>query len=190
MINDSFDISKFKPEQLQKLSFHFCEIINSSFKNGTFPECEKMAYVRPMIKKDCDPDLMKSYRPLYNTSFLSKLLEYACLQQLQTHLRRFSCLPQFQSAYREFHSVETALCRVYIDLIYTDTGGECSILYLLDLSAASDTVDQDMLLTDHENLDITGQSLSWFETCLGNRSFRVTVEGNHSEPGCMKYGVP
>merc|ERR1712237_219145 len=103
---------------------------------------------------------MKSYRPLYNTSFLSKLLEYACLQQIQMHLQRFDCIPQFQSAYRKFHSVETALCRVYNDLICTTAEGDCSILILLDLSAAFDTVDQDALLLDLQNLCITGLALS------------------------------
>ena len=188
--NDTFDISLFEPEQIQKLALYFCEIINNSFGSGIFPECEKMAYVRPMIKKDSDQDLMKSYRPLYNTSFLSKLLEYACLQQLQIHLQRFDCIPQFQSAYRKFHSVETALCRVYNDLICTTAEGDCSILILLDLSAAFDTVDQDALLLDLQNLGITGLALSWFETYLKNRKFKVTINGKHSEPGCMKYGVP
>ena len=68
--------------------------------------------------------------------------------------------------------------------------GDCSILVLLDLSAAFDTVDQDMLLTDLQTLGITGLALSWFETYLKNRSFRVTVDNNYFEPGCMKYGVP
>ena len=188
--NDSFDITTFKPEQMRSVASYLCEIVNSSFRSGKFPECEKIAYIRPMIKKDNDPDLLKSYRPLYNTSFLSKLLEYACFQQLLMHLKKFDCLPQFQSAYREFHSVETALCRVYNDLICTKAEGECSILILLDLSAAFDTVDQDILLSDLQNLGVTGLALSWFETYLKDRVFRVTIDGKHSEPGCMKYGVP
>jgi len=106
------------------------------------------------------------------------------------HLKKFECLPQFQSAYREFHSVETTLCRVYIDLICTKAEGGCSIFILLDLSAAFDTVDQDILLSDLQNLGVTGLALSWFETYLKDRGFRVTIDGKHSEPGCMKYGVP
>jgi len=70
--NDSFDITNFKPEQLRSVASYLCEIVNSSFRSEKFPECEKFAYVRPMIKKDSDPDLLKSYRPLYNTSFFYK----------------------------------------------------------------------------------------------------------------------
>ena len=54
--NDSFDIRKFESSQLKPLATYLCDIVNCSFKNGIFPECEKMAYVRPMVKKDNDSD--------------------------------------------------------------------------------------------------------------------------------------
>ena len=188
--NDAFDIKTFDSEQLEKIAEYFCDLVNCSFKSGVFPECEKLAFVRPMLKKDSDPDILTSYRPLYNTSFLSKVMEYACLQQLLKHLNNFDCLPQFQSAYRQFHSVETALCRVYNDLICNKAEGKCSILVLLDLSAAFDTVDHHTLLCDLENLGITGFALSWFKTYLTDRNFKVVVNDEESEIGNMKYGVP
>ena len=140
-----------------------------------------------MLKKESDPDVLNSYRPLYNTSFLSKVMEYACLQQLLKHLNNFDCLPHFQSAYRQFHSVETALCRVYNDLICNKADGKCSILILLDLSAAFDTVDHHTLLCDLENLGITGFALSWFKTYLTDRKFKIVVSDEESEIGSMKY---
>ena len=85
---------------------------------------------------------------------------YACLQQLLKHLNNLDCLPHFQSAYRQFHSVETALCRVHNGLIRKKADGKCSILILLALSAAFDTVDLHILLCDLENLDITGFAFS------------------------------
>ena len=51
----------------------------------------------------------------------------------------------FQSAYRADHSCETALLRVYNDIVTTIGKGNGSFLVLLDLSAAFDT-------TDHDNL--------------------------------------
>ena len=84
-------------------------------------------------------------------------MEYACLQHLLKHLNNFDCFfSQFQSAYRQFHSVEIASCRVYNDLIYNKADGKCSTLILIDLSAAFDTVDRHTLLCDLENLHITG----------------------------------
>ena len=43
--------------------------------------------------------------------------------------------------YRRIHSVETAVTKVYDDLIYKKSQGKDTILVSLDLSAAFDTVD-------------------------------------------------
>ena len=51
----------------------------------------------------------------------------------------------FQSAYKAGHSCETALLRVYNDIVITIGKGNGSFLVLLDLSAASDTIDHDNL---------------------------------------------
>jgi len=56
-------------------------------------------------------------------------------------------MPKTQSAYRPFHSTEKALSKVYNDLLLAaDGGGEVSALCLLDLTAAFDTVDHDLLM--------------------------------------------
>ena len=133
-----------------ELSEVFSEIINKSFETGIFPQSEKFSYVRPLVKFGKNQNELSSYRPLYNTSFLSKLLENVALQQLESHLTRLQYLPAFQSAYRKFHSVETAVCRIYNDLVINRATGICSILISLDLSAAFDTVDHDIFLNDLE----------------------------------------
>ena len=55
---------------------------NCSFSTGVFPDSEKYAVVKPLLKAGKDRDEFSSYRPLYNTSFLSKVLEPACLKEL------------------------------------------------------------------------------------------------------------
>ena len=53
---------------------------------------------------------------------------------------------KMQSAYGKYHSTETALIRVVND-IHRAIGDQCeSILVLLELSAAFDTIDHAMLL--------------------------------------------
>ena len=157
---------------------------------GEFPESKKYAYISPLLKKGGDPDNLSSYRPLYKTSFLSKFLEKCVLKQLNDHTGKFECLPWFQSAYREFHSVETALCRVHNDLYKAKTQGVCSILILLDLSSAFDTIDRKLLLSDLKAWGIDGYALQWISSYLSDRKFRVTVGDFDSNEGTMQYGVP
>ena len=102
-------------------------------------------------------------------------MEYACLQQLLKHLNNFDCLPHFHSAYRQFLSVEAALCRVYNDIVCNKANGKCSIVILLGLSASFDTVDHQILLCDLENLGITVCALYLFKTYLTDRKIKVIL---------------
>ena len=52
---------------------------------------------------------------------------------------------KFQSAYKANHSTETALLRVYNDMLFSIDHGGGGILVLLDLSSAFDTIDHAML---------------------------------------------
>jgi len=63
--------------------------------------------------------------------------------QLSSYLDSGDLLPVHQSAYRTNPSTETALLRVYSDLIEQSDAGNISLQALLDLSASFDTVDYD-----------------------------------------------
>ena len=55
-------------------------------------------------------------------------------------------MPATKSAYRQFHNTEIAVIAVYDDLLLVADSGQVSALCLLDLTAAFDTVDHDLLL--------------------------------------------
>ena len=55
-------------------------------------------------------------------------------------------MPNFQSAYRKFHSCENALQRVQNDIFVSLDAGRSTALLLLDLSAAFDSIDHNILL--------------------------------------------
>ena len=99
--------------------------------------------------------------------------------------------PLLQSAYRKNHSTETALLKVKNDLLLAMNKGHVSLLVLLDLSAAFDTVDYDILMRRlSTKIGLKDIALSWFSSYLTGRHQKVSVNGNFSDMFELKCGVP
>ena len=113
------------------------------------------------------------------------------LRQLQKHLSDNSLLEMYQSAYRKDHSTETAVLSVLDCLLVKADERLVSLIALLDLSAAFDTLDHSILL---KRLEVTFGSqhaaLEWFAYYLSDRCQSVIVDGIVSAPSPLVYGVP
>ena len=84
------------------------------------------------------------------------MIEKVVASRLLDHMVENELLESFQSAYRAGHSTETSLLRVHHDIVNGVDQKKDVFLVLLDLSAAFDTVDHDILLDflrDHISLD-------------------------------------
>ena len=99
---------------------------------------------------------LKNYRPVSDLSFLSKVIEKMVVRQFFTYLK--SLCPS-QSAYRPCHSTETALPKMTNDILFALDGSDVSVLFLLDLSSAFDTIDTMFPSTD---FNLSMAFLSWF----------------------------
>ncbi len=64
-----------------------------------------------------------------------------------------------------------------------------SVFILLDLSAAFDTVNHQILLSTLSSLGITGIPLRWFESYLNGRSFKVAWGGETSTGHWFSLGL-
>ncbi len=167
-------------------------IINSSLSLGHIPKTFKLAVIKPLIKKpQLDPSELANYRPISNLPFMSKILEKVVSAQLCSFLQKNDLCEEFQSGFRPRHSTETALVKITNDLLLASDQGCISLLVLLDLSAAFDTIDHDILVDRLQNYTgIQGQALRWFRSYLSDRYHFVYLNGESSQLSPVKYGVP
>ncbi|KAL0152062.1 hypothetical protein M9458_052616 [Cirrhinus mrigala] len=167
-------------------------IINSSLSLGHVPKPFKLAVIKPLIKKpQLDPSELANYRPISNLPFMSKILEKVISAQLCSFLQKNDIYEEFQSGFRPHHSTETALVKITNDLLLASDQGCISLLVLLDLSAAFDTIDHDILIDRLQNYaGIQGQALKWFRSYLSDRYHFVYLNGESSQLSPVKYGVP
>jgi hypothetical protein len=167
------------------------ELVNMSLNQGVFPAKWKHAVVRPMLKKVGQELVLSNYRPVSNLPFLSKLIEKTALSRLNEHVNANNLLPKNQSAYRRHHLCETALIILVSDLLAGMENQEVSALIALDLSAAFDTVDHDILvkvLTSQYGLCDT--AINWIDSYLRPRSCSVCVESAISTPRPLQCSIP
>lgn len=123
------------------------DIVNASLLFGIFPTGLKHAIITPLFKKsNLDPCVLENYRPILNLSFPGKILEEFAYQQLHMYLSYNNLFDAYQSGFRVNHSREIALVRVVNDLKISSDNHKVSILVLLDLSAAFETIDHAVLL--------------------------------------------
>ena len=184
--------SKLLKEVLPEVIGPLLTIINSSLSLGYVPKTFKLAVIKPLIKKpQLDPRELVNYRPISNLPFLSKILEKVVSSQLYSFLEKNGICEDFQSGFRPYHSTETALLRVTNDLLLSSDRGCISLLVLLDLSAAFDTIDHNILLHRLEHfVGISGSALAWFKSYLYDRHQFVAVNEDVSYRSQVQYGVP
>ena len=167
-------------------------LFSKSLATGCFPREFKAAVVRPLLKKSgLDASELRNYRPVSNLPFLSKLLEKVVQVRIQAFFDSNGLMPKLQSAYRRFHSTETAVTKVFNDLLLAANVGHMSALCLLDLTAAFDTVDHELLLLRLERqFGLRGTVLAWFRSYLSGRTFRVIFSSSTSSIVYIVCSVP
>ncbi len=104
--------------------------------------------------------------------------------------KKYLC-EEFQSGFRPHHSTETAIVNITNDLLLASDQGCISLLVLLDLNAAFDTIGHDILIDRLQNYTgIQGLALRWFRSYLSDRYHFVYLNGESSQLSPVKYGVP
>ncbi len=164
--------SKLFRSVMPTLTHMITAIVNTSLQTGIMPESFKKAMVMPLLKK---PHLgtqdLYNYRPVSNLPFICKIIEPVVASQLTPFLAVNSLCEMFHSPYRQFHSTETALTCVLSDILLSLDQRKAVFLVLLDLSAAFDIVDHQMLLDRlATKTRVGGVALDWIKDYLTHRT--------------------
>jgi hypothetical protein len=120
-------------------------IINNSFHTNSFPLVWKLAKVIPCPKTK-DSEEPRNTRPISLLPIMSKVCERAALSQLTSFLEENNIISEFQCGNRKQHSTETALLYFTDELLKNMDNKNISIVILLDMSKAFDSIKHDILL--------------------------------------------
>ena len=165
------------------------KIINTGYENNIFPDCLKMAIIKPIHKKDDQNDI-SNYRPISLLPILSKVFERAATDQLVEYLEKHKLLGKHQHAYRKFYSTVTCLVEA-TNYIYKLMDNKKHVALLsLDLSKAFDSISHQLLLQKLETLGLSHHSVEWIKSYLTNRLQKTKFSKLTSTTTSVEAGVP
>ena len=165
-------------------------LVNLTIDNSEYPTVWKVNKVSPQFKKG-DKTKGENWRPVTDLVFVSKLAEAAVFDQVSEHFRKNKLWHPNHHGFRPNHSTATALSQLYDFWIKKAENKELTAALLLDLSAAFDVVDHEILLEKLELYKFSPKARKWFQSYLENRKQVVAVESKLSDPKDVgEQGVP
>ena len=178
-----------------KLAFPLVEdailhLVNLSILNSEYSSFWKVQLVLPLFKKN-DPLNGENYRPVSHIIEIGKIAEYVVYEQVYGHFVDNQLFHSNHHGFLGHHSTATALIQLYDMWLSAAEDTELSAALLLDLSAAFDIVDHEILLKKLRSYKFSEDSVRWFESYLKDRQQVIQVESKFSDPeGLGEHGVP
>ena len=182
---DTFILKLIRPEIVPAVT----HILNLSISTRVFPRSWKKSKIIPLHKKD-DPLNPKNYRPVAIVPIISKILERVVFNQLFEYLDDNNLLHPNHHAYRAGHNTTTALIQMYDGWLKAVESGQMTGACFLDMSAAFELVDHDLLLEKLSLYGLEFDSIEWIKSYLEGRSQSVMIEGCLSKLLMVSSGVP
>ena len=131
-----------------------------------------------------------NYRPVALLSPLSKVLEKVVHLQLYEYFSSNKLFHPNLHGYRRNRSTLTALLQMYDRWVRAAAAGKVSGVILIDLSAAFDLVDSELLLKKLQVYGLDDNLLAWIRSYLGDRYQAVWIDHTYSEFKSHSIGVP
>ena len=142
------------------------------------------------VPKESNSEELANNRPISLLPVLSKVFERLAHRQFVEFLTTNDKLSLYQSGNRKMHLTETALINVSDNLLKAIDEKSASLLVLLDMSKAFDSLNHDLLLEKLRRLGLKASAVFWFSSYLSSRYQRVQYKDSVSELLPLTNGVP
>ena len=182
---DTYIIKLIKSEILPPLT----HIVNISLSSSEFPSAWKKSKLIPLHKKG-DSLNPKNYRPVAIIPIFSKILERVVFNQMVEYISANQLIHPNHHAYRSNHNTTTALIQLYDGWVESVQAGKLAGVCFLDMSAAFDIVDHELLLKKLELYGFNQDMLGWTSSYLAGRYQAVSIDGCLSRLRLVEHGVP
>lgn len=163
------------------------KLFSLSFQQGVFPSNWKSSFLFPVFKKGDKRDV-SNYRGITSLCACSKVFEIIVNDVLFARSKHYISVDQH--GFYPKRSVATNLAEfTSLCIQAVDSGKQVDAVYM-DLKAAFDRVDHNILLKKLEKIGVTSASVDWFRSYLTNRSLCVKIGSSQSEMFVNQSGVP
>ena len=113
------------------------------------------------------------------------------MDHVNEHCKLHKLVPDYQSAYQNGYSCKTAIIRLMNDILWAMENQNVTAVMALDLLAAFDTADHEILPNVLEsNFGLEGTVLNWFNSYLDHRSCKVNTGEKYSSIRELPFSVP
>ena len=167
---------------------HLANVINNDIAKKVFSEKAKVAYVRPIFKKNELGKKSENYRPVSILNCFSKVYKKFLLEKFKLFINSF--LSEYMARYRENYSINHVLIRLIENWKKVLDEKFLVSTVLMGLSKAFDFIPHDLLIAKLHAYVFSLKTVTFIYSYLKRRKQKVKVNNVLSDFLTLLSGVP
>lgn len=165
-------------------------LVNLSLVSGVFPASWRKTKIKPLFKGKGQATAPENFRPIAILAATSKILEKAATEQVTRYFVGNHLINENHHAYQTNRSTTTALQHLVDNINELLERGETGVAVILDMSAAFDSVNVELLCQKLSLYGLDLKAVNWMRSYLNNREFSVEIGGVTGQLRKSTTGVP
>ncbi len=169
---------------------YFLKLLNLSYTSANLPKSWKEAWVKPIPKPGKEKNSPLSYRQICLGNAPAKILEKLIANRLTWYLTKNKIITNNQLGFQKGHNCLDLVAKLVRDVEVSLSNGKVTIAIFIDFMRAFDLVWVDGLLLKLTNLGIPPLLLSWIDSFLHDRKYKVKINNSFSSVYSLDNGTP